>query len=80
MPSDPDWASGRDATQLSKQIPRAPPLWHLMGAQISLSPQGHQEYLKFFRVAGDQELQDEEPELERLRGQSCRLALLGGLW
>lgn len=36
--------------------------------------------LKFFRVAGDQELQDEEPELERLREQSCRLALLGGLW
>lgn len=31
-------------------------------------------------MAGDQERQDEEPELERLREQSCRLALLGGLW
>lgn len=37
-------------------------------------------YLEVLLVAGDQERQEEEPELERLREQSCHLALLGGLW
>lgn len=37
-------------------------------------------HLKVLWVAGDREWQDEEPELERLREQSRRLALLGGLW
>ena len=37
-------------------------------------------YLKVLRTAGDRERQEEEQELERLREQSCRPALLGGLW
>lgn len=57
--------------------------WHSgnRGPQLPTVPlEATHLYLKVLRVAGDRERQEEEPELERLREQSCRLALLGGLW
>lgn len=76
--SDQTWATWGDAALASgSSLP-----WHPgnCGPQRPTVPlEATHPYLKVLRVAGERERQA-EPELERLREQGSRRALLGGLW